>query len=410
MRPGLLARLALVLCAILLVLSVMEDVRAAERAATATDIRLAGDHTRTRLITDLSSAVEFSTFTLADPYRVVVDLPEISFEIAPTLGLEGRGLVSAFRFGLVAPGKSRIVIDTSGPVAIDSAFILEPVDGQPARLVLDLVETERAAFLGQLSERDDTPANSESAPSLDPLAPVPPGGGFERRPMIVLDPGHGGIDPGATSRGGLQEKEIVLDFALRLAEALRSTDKVDVALTRDEDVFIALRDRVVFGREQGASLFVSLHADSISVSSVRGATVYTLSERASDADAARLAEKENRADAIAGLDLSDEPDEVAGILIDLVRRETKNFSVVFARQLVGDLEEATRLNRNPIRSAGFRVLRAPDVPSVLLELGYITNEEDAELMMSDDWQDAVTQSMVTAILSYFEGDTEQGNL
>ena len=174
-------------------------------------------------------------------------------------------------------------------------------------------------------------------------------------------------------------------------------------LTRDDDTFVALGDRVRIARNAGAALFVSIHADSLprKEGDAQGATVYTLSETATDPEAARLAEEENRADVIAGVDLKSEPDDVAGILIDLAQRETKTFSVQFAHKLVGDMKEATRLHKDPVKSAGFRVLRAPDVPSVLVELGYVSNKQDLQSLLSDSWRDHTADSMAHAIDSYF---------
>ena len=382
----------------------------AAQTVTATEMRVAGDVDRTRFVIDLNDSVEIETFALDGPYRVVVDLPETAFDVPPETGSQGRGLISAFRFGLIAPGKSRVVLDVASPVEIDKAFVLDPVDGQPARLVVDLVKTDRASFMRTLAVANRARAPRRHSPAPVTNTPVGPGGGFDEKPIVVLDPGHGGIDPGAISRDGTTEKEIVLAFAERLAARVEATGAVEVELTRDDDRFIPLAERVEIARKANASLFISLHADSISVSNVSGATVYTLSDRASDREAALLAEKENRADAIGGVDLSDEMDDVAGILIDLVRRETQNFSILFARGLVGEMRGATRMNKNPLRSAGFRVLKAPDVPSVLIELGYLTNAEDRKLMLSEQWQTKVADSIVEAVMGYFGETVVQGAL
>lgn len=383
---------------------------AAADGVTATEMRVAGDVERTRFVIDLTESVDIETFALDAPYRVVVDLPQTAFDVPPETGGEGRGLISAFRYGLIAPGKSRVVLDVSSPVEIDKAFVLDPVDGQPARLVVDLVKTDRASFMRSLTvaSRSRPPRQRAAAPVTN--TPIGPGGGFDEKPIVVLDPGHGGIDPGAISRDGTTEKEIVLAFAERLAEQIEATGAVEVELTRDDDRFIPLAERVEFARKANASLFMSIHADSISVANVSGATIYTLSDRASDREAALLAEKENRSDAIGGVDLSEEMDDVAGILIDLVRRETQNFSILFARGLVGEMRGATRMNKNPLRSAGFRVLKAPDVPSVLIELGYLTNAEDRKLMLSEEWQSKVAGSIVDAVMGYFGKTVVQGAL
>ena len=185
------------------------------------------------------------------------------------------------------------------------------------------------------------------------------------------------------------EKDIVLDFAQRLRGRIEKSGKYRVLMTRSDDTFVQLADRVRIARSAGAALLVSIHANSLprGEGDAQGATVYTLSETATNSAAARLAEQENRADVIAGVDLKAEPDDVAGILIDLAQRETKTFSVQFAHKLVGELKEAVRLHKEPIKSAGFRVLRAPDVPSVLIELGYVSNKQDMQSLLSDAWRD-----------------------
>jgi len=360
----------------------------------ATDARLGGDANRTRLVIDLSRTIEIAAFTLADPYRVIVDLPQVTFQLPSRIGDRGRGLVRAFRYGLVMQGGSRLVIDASGPVRIEKAFVLEAVDNDPARLVLDLVATDRESFMRTLAvegrpRRTAEPKRNEPKPSND------------GRPLVMLDPGHGGVDAGAIAPSGEMEKAIVLEFAQTLRQKLEQSGKYRVAMTRSDDSFIPLAERVRISRAAGASLFVSIHADAIThnTAEVRGATVFTLSETASDAEAGRLAESENRADVIAGVDLSTEPEEVADILIDLTQRETKNFSAHFARTVVGELKATARLAKSPLKSAGFRVLKAPDVPSVLIELGYVTNKEDLKLITSDAWRarnaDAIMQSINT---------------
>jgi N-acetylmuramoyl-L-alanine amidase len=220
---------------------------------------------------------------------------------------------------------------------------------------------------------------------------------------VVLDPGHGGIDTGTKGPSGEQEKDIVLDFAKRLRERIEALGKYRVVMTRSDDTFVPLADRVRIARDAGASLFISIHADWLSrkEGDAQGATIYTLSETASDPAAARLAEEENRADVIAGVDLKDEPNDVAGILIDLAQRETKSFSVQFAHKLEGAMKSATRMHKEPLKSAGFRVLRAPDVPSVLVELGYVSNKDDLRSLLSDTWRDHTADSMASAIDGYF---------
>jgi N-acetylmuramoyl-L-alanine amidase len=223
------------------------------------------------------------------------------------------------------------------------------------------------------------------------------------RPVVVIDPGHGGVDAGTTVGGVENEKAIVLGFALQLRQRLEQTKKFRVVMTRADDSFIPLGERVRIARAAKAALFISIHADALPRrdADTRGATVYTLSDRATDDEAARLAESENKADAIAGVDLSAESDEIADILIDLAQRETRGFSAQFARGLVSELKGTARLHKRPIRSAGFKVLKAPDVPSVLLELGYVSSPHDLKLMMSDAWRARVADSIAQAVETFF---------
>ncbi len=364
----------------------------------ATDARLGGDESRTRFIIDLSKSIELTAFTLADPYRVVVDLPQITFQLPPNAGAAGRGLVKAFRFGLVMQGGSRIVLDAAGPVRIDKAFVLDSLDGQPARLVLDLVPVDRETFLRNLA-LESRPRRSYNSPAKGDQSAK----NGDPRPLVVLDPGHGGLDTCTVGLNGEPEKTLVLEFALQLRDKLEKSGKYRVAMTRSDDHFVPLGERVRLARAWQAALFISIHADALAHRDpdARGATIYTLSETASDAEAARLAEAENRADVIAGVDLSAEPGDVADILIDLAQRETKSFSTHFARTLAGELKTAARLHKHPLKSAGFRVLKAPDVPSVLVELGYVTNHEDLKLMTSDAWRFRATDAVMQAVHTFF---------
>jgi N-acetylmuramoyl-L-alanine amidase len=371
---------------------------AAAEFPVATDARLGGDESRTRFVVDLTKAVDLRVFTLADPYRVVIDLPQVAFHLPPRAGETGRGLVKGFRFGLVMPGGSRIVLEATGPVAIDKSFVLEPKDDQPARMVVDLVPVDRETFLQNLAvQRRPQPAPEARRSERDQRRPADP------RPLVMLDPGHGGIDKGTSAPTGETEKAVVLEFALLLRDRLERTGRYRVAMTRADDRFVSLAERVAMARAQQAALFISIHADAVPrrEGEARGATVYTLSETASDAEAARLAEAENKADAIAGVDLGAEPSDIADILIDLAQRETKAFSVQFARTLVGELRNAARLHKHPLKSAGFRVLTAPDVPSVLVELGYMSNPQDLKLLMSEAWRARAVDAIVQAVQAFF---------
>lgn len=367
----------------------------------ATDIRLAGDDQSTRLIMDVTSAIGVRAFTLADPYRVVVDIPQTVFQLPPKAGDAGRGLIKAYRFGLVMAGGSRLVIDVAKPVRIEKAAVLESRGGEPARLVLDLAATDRDSFLRHLALDRSAMRGSIAIPAIARPQEKPSG---DPRPLIVIDPGHGGPDTGTKAGGGeIMEKNVVLDFSIALRDALERSGRYRVVLTRTDDSFIPLAERVKLARQRQAGLFISVHADALpkSEGDTQGATVYTLSDTASDAEAAKLAEAENRSDVIAGIDLAKEPDDVADILFDLAHRETKTFSHAFARLLVGEMKSAVRLHKKPLKSAGFVVLKAPDVPSVLIELGYMTNKSDLKLLTSEAWRAKAAGTMVQAVEQFF---------
>ena len=371
----------------------------------ASDARLAGDSQHTRFILDLDKTIPFRAFALADPYRVVVDIPQVSFQLAAGVGATGRGLVKAFRYGLVMPGGSRIVFDLTGPARIANSYVLDAGNGQPTRLVLEFEEVDRTTFVQSLAAENRPelrPAIADAAASAAapveaaalPKPAAPPDG----RPVIVIDAGHGGIDNGTQSNGE-SEKNLVLGFALALRDRIEKAGKYRVVMTRTDDTFIPLDDRVKIARTQSAALFVSIHADALprAEGDAQGATIYTLSDRASDAEAERLAEAENRADAIGGVNLTEEPTDVADILIDLAQRETRTFSNRFARLLMGEMKSTVRMHKHPLKSAGFRVLKAPDVPSVLVELGYVSNKGDLEHLVSDSWRSGTVASMAKAI-------------
>lgn len=370
--------------------------------AVAVGVALETDGETTKFELELDRDLAFSVFALADPYRVIIDLPEVEFQIPPEAGAKGNGLVSAFRFGLFSPGRSRVVIDATGPVAISDPVILKPRGEAPARLVVKLTPTSRDRFLHDFALNGRSRAESAAAPPPMRATILPHiSGTTNETPIIVIDPGHGGVDPGAVSRSGVREKDVVLEFARDLAATLRASGKFKVVMTRDSDVFVRLDRRRQIAHEHNADLFISVHADSIRGAGIRGATVYTVSDKASDEEAAALAATENRADLIAGVQLDEVSDEVSDILIDLARRDTKNRSVDFAKVLVEALRSNVRLNRNPHRSAGFVVLKSADVPSVLIELGYLSNSQDESAMRSEEWRDKASTSMLKAVRRYF---------
>jgi N-acetylmuramoyl-L-alanine amidase len=367
----------------------------------ASDARLAGDGKQTRFVLDLDQTIQFRAFALADPYRVVLDIPQVNFQLAAGTGAAGRGLIKAFRYGLVMPGGSRIVFDLAGPARIAQAYVLEAANGQPPRLVLEFEEVDRNTFVQSLpavSQPELRPAITDAADAARSAVAPKPAAPADLRPVIVIDPGHGGIDNG-TQANGESEKNLVLAFGLALRDRIEKGGKYRVVMTRADDTFIPLADRVKIARDQSAALFVSIHADALprGEGNAEGATIYTLSDRASDAEAGRLAEAENKADAIAGVNLTEEPTDVADILIDLAQRETRTFSNRFARQLAGEMKNTARMYKHPLKSAGFKVLKAPDVPSVLVELGYVSNKGDLAHLVSEEWRSRTVASMAQAI-------------
>lgn len=365
---------------------------AAETRVRATAVRVGSYNNAARFVVELSSSVRFKVFTLADPYRVIVDLPRLDWRTRSGRPKRRSGLISAFRYGVFTKGSNRIVIDLRRPAAIVNAFVLPPRGRtRTYRLVVDLKPATRAAFLKNARPRQKSRKRRETR-----RIPRKP-----RRknplPVIVLDPGHGGIDPGTTGRRGTREKDAMLRFARALRRQLLATGRYRVVMTRNADVFVRLRRRIQIARRAGGDLFISLHADAIGLKGFRGASVYTLSERASDKEAAALARKENKADIIAGIDLGGESGEVRNILIDLARRETMNRSVRFARLLVGSMRRRVRMVGRSHRFAGFAVLKAPDIPSVLVELGYLSNRADESLLRSARHHAKVARAMRRAI-------------
>ncbi len=360
-----------------------------------TAMRVIGDENRTRFIADLTNAVDINVFSLADPYRIVIDLPEVHFQVDPGTGDTGFALVSEYRYGLISRGQSRIVLDVTQPVQVANSFIIPAVAGQPARLVIDLVTTTPEAFQAAALDYQQNGGDR-------PVTPPQPTDNFDDdRLVVVIDPGHGGINSGAISPNNVMEKDVVLAFAHELADQLRATGRYEVLLTRDDDTFVGLTDRVAFARAAGADIFLSIHANSFSQSSVRGTTVFTVSEQASNQMVADIAARENRADILAGVDVQDTTNDVVDILLDLARRETKNFSIILGRDIVDHLRGETRLSSIPLQEAGFVVLKAPDVPSVLVELGFLTNPQDTELLQSEDWRRQTAAAMVDAVGEFF---------
>ncbi|GAK33038.1 N-acetylmuramoyl-L-alanine amidase [Iodidimonas nitroreducens] len=368
-------------------------------------LRLGENGDRTRFVIDIDEAVSAEVFTLSDPYRLVIDLPAVDFQLDSQGVGDGRGLVRRYRFGLFDEKTSRLVLDLEGPVAVDRVFTLPPQGQNLYRLVFDLKKTSRSEFAKAVRQPHRV---VESTASQSNLAPVPSVRAARNQRLIVIDAGHGGNDPGAPGAAGKPEKAITLAAAIETARVINASGRYRAVLTRDRDIYLHLRQRINVARKVNADLFISLHADSLNNRSVRGATVYTLSETASDREAAQLAARENKADVLAGMNLAEEAPEVANILIDLAQRESMNYSARFANYLIPELKNRVQLRRNSHRFAGFVVLKAPDVPSVLVEMGYMSNREDAQFLGSRAGQTQIANALLAGIDSYFAAlDREQ---
>ncbi|HUI19386.1 MAG TPA: N-acetylmuramoyl-L-alanine amidase [Alphaproteobacteria bacterium] len=374
------------------------DLSGAVAETAATGVRVLTGAMGTRFVLDLSDEVSFKVYTMRDPYRVVVDLPELAWKVAPAATSAHGGVIERFRFGLFKPGTFRVVLDVNAPVAVHSAVALSPRDGFLHRLVLDLSPISKSEFdrtyVGPpppepVAARTSAPPPAEAAKRID------------GRHVVVVDPGHGGVDPGTTGISGIYEKELTLAAAKELKRQLEASGRYQVILTRDKDVFLPLHERVQIARNARAELFISLHADSIGSDSIVGSSVYTLSEKASDAQAAALAADENKADTIAGANLDGYSGEVADILIDLAQRETKNDSAKYAHELVQELDRSGRMLEHASRSAGFAVLKAPDVPSVLLEMGYLSNPQEERELRDPAYRAKLMTAVKRAVDIYF---------
>jgi N-acetylmuramoyl-L-alanine amidase len=382
----------------------LADAGPAAAAPEVTAARIGETPERTRFVMEMNEELPYRVFTLADPFRVVIDLPEVAWRIS---GEEPRptGLITGLRFGLYAPGTSRVVLDMSRPVLLQKVFVIPPSDGKPWRLVVDVEAASREQYFAAAST-----ATGEAAVSDEPLRPLaeapppplPPAKPADERPVVVIDPGHGGVDPGAVGISGIYEKNLTLDYGRALKRALEATGRYRVVMTRERDVFLKLRERIALAQEAKGDLFISLHANVHSSGSVRGASIYTLSETASDKEAAALAAAENAADVLAGVDLTDQTGDVRNILIDLAQRETMNLSKKFANNLVEEVGRETKLLRNTHRFAGFAVLKSPVVPSILFEIGYLSNRQEERLMRSEAHRSKIVDSIIRAIDGYFE--------
>lgn len=360
----------------------------------ARDFKMAGDASQMRVVLNFDSEPDPAWFLLRAPHRLVIDLSETKFLFHPD-DLKAAGLVTDIRYGHVEDGKSRLILTFKGPFVVERLDVLQNEDAPGYRLAIDIDAASDSEFEAALALQAQT-TGSTAAPKGDRLGQ--PAAPAASRPFtIVIDAGHGGIDGGARGRNGTVEKTITLAFALELKAKLAAEGRYSVHLTREKDTFLRLDERVRIARQHQADLFISIHADTIRLKGIRGATVYTVSDKASDPEAEALAIRENLSDQFAGMEVEGEDQEVADILVDLIRRETHSFSIRFARSLIGELSSTVGLINNPHRFAGFRVLKAPDVPSVLVELGYLSNPKDEAQLRDPDWRGKAAASISNAI-------------
>ncbi|MVA36039.1 AMIN domain-containing protein [Agrobacterium vitis] len=359
--------------------------------------RIAGDDARTRIVMDFDQKPETTVRYIGNPDRIVVDLPATVFAF-PADALVARGLFRDIRFGSIDATHSRIVLTTARPAKLVLTDIRTNDEGQGFRLILDAEMTDNDTFSKLVASQAweaDAYSNGKS-PRIEQAAPATDG-----EFLIAVDAGHGGIDTGATGKTtNTPEKTVTLGFARALAAELNRQKGVKAFLTRDGDTFLSLSQRVTLARQKGANLFISLHADMLGQANIRGATVYTISDKASDHLAEAAAARENQSDEVGGVDASAEPQEVSDILADLTRRETQAFSIAMAKSVVTSFDGQINLINNPHRFAGFRVLQAQDVPSVLLELGFLSNKEDEKLLLDPAWRGKVVKLIAEAVKKY----------
>lgn len=365
------------------------------------NVRIGVHPDKTRLVIEMSRESAFRSFTLSSPERLVVDLPSFSWQPS-SIQLPENSLISDVRRGALSDTTGRLVFDLKQSAAIQAAFILPANAQKHARLVIDFNIGESNKIWGNYlaNESIATPDFKRPAPVTEtaPEYTLP----TKEHYTIVLDAGHGGQDPGA-NRGKILEKHITLALVKTLKKELEAKGNFTVHLTRNSDKYIKLYDRVKIARSYKPDLFVSLHADAIGKSNVRGASIYTLSEKASDAQTAKLAARENKADLIAGIDLSHEEKDVANILLDLAQRDTMNQSNFLAERLAKSMKESgIRMLENPHRSAGFAVLKAPDIPSILIEAGFISNAQEAKLLNQESYRQKIAATLAEGLEAYLK--------
>ncbi|MDG1287125.1 MAG: N-acetylmuramoyl-L-alanine amidase [Rickettsiales bacterium] len=365
------------------------------------------------LTVELDEHVNHSVFALKNPDRLVVDLPAFKWKVdTQKVARVGSQFIKRIRYARFDENTSRVVLDMHEAVNFDEIrsnqnnkkqFRLTAKSGASPKRA-EKARSKSAALWSRKNNKsrpptvivqDDNKSNKGELPTSKPRKPK-----VTDKPLIVIDAGHGGKDPGAHGRK-TKEKVVTLRYARALRDQLKATGKYRVTLTRNRDKIIPLRERFRIARREKAAIFLSLHADSAPNKDARGLSIYTLSEKASDKEAAALATQENKVDLLADVDLTHEDEEVADILIDLARRETKNKSVKLAEKIVKKMKGKIKLLKNPHRHAGFAVLKAPDIPSVLVEIGFLTNPEDERLINQKEHQNKVVKGLQQGITNYF---------
>ena len=374
------------------------------------DMRIGNQPDGARVVFDMNKSVNYRVFLLDSPRRVVIDLADSDIDRLYTKAQNQ--VVSGTRVGKMQGNDKRVVMDLSRPATVIKAFQIPPQEGKPWRLVIDMKMTTEGQFKSKIGNQYALTNNKtflpqeEVAPqekkhwwSSEPAETNKP---VNRKRIIVLDPGHGGKDPGAIGATyKTYEKNITLAMGKELQKVLRNKGYI-VYLTRDADIFIPLRQRIKIAQKYKANLFMSIHADSAANRNATGLSVYTLSDTASDKEAAALAERENKADIIGGVDLGGNSKEVNDILISLSQTDTRNKSSKYATYLVGEMAKCTKLVRNTHRFAGFAVLKAPDIPSVLLEMGYLSNRTEESNLRQQSYRNKLAQAAAKAIDRYFQ--------
>lgn len=389
--------IAAALAALVAALPLAPTPAAADGAQFARHYRMAGDASRMRVVVEFDREPDLRWFTLAGPYRLVFDFGRTKLAFDPQ-DVKARGMIAAVRYGAAPDDASRLVLTAKGPFSVERVDVLKNEASPGYRLVADLVAASDRSFRQALADQAQTTGSTAAAEAE---------AGSDRF-KIVVDAGHGGFDGGAEGASGTVEKTVTLAFALELRQRLLAGGRFDVSMTRDTDVFLPLDERVAAARRAEADLLISIHADTISAPDIHGATVYTVSEKASDPIAEATAVRENLSDELAGIEVKGESEQVADILVDLIRRETHGFSARFARALVDEFSQSIGVIKNPHRSAGFRVLRAPDVPSVLIELGYLSNPSDEAKLRDPAWRQKAIDGIVDAIGAYAGADASAG--